>query len=83
MPLLRTIAPRVVRCVYERSPHSSVPGGRLEVDVVANSSFRDTVANFREYAAPLPTKLRLALSNTLIKVRTRSRCCGHPGQPGC
>jgi len=50
---------------------------------MANSSFHDTVANFREYDAPLPTKLRLALSNTLIKLRTRSSCCGHLGQPGC
>lgn len=39
--------------------------------------------NFRTYDASLPTKLRLSLSNTLIKVRTRASCCGHPGQPGC
>jgi hypothetical protein len=50
---------------------------------MANSSFHDMIANFREYDAPLPTKLRLALSNTLIKLRTRSSCCGHLGQPGC
>jgi len=55
----------------------------LEVDVVARPGFRDAVAIFREYDAPLPTKLRLALSNTLIKVRTRSSCCGHLGEPGC
>jgi len=53
------------------------------VDAVASSNFRDTIAIFREYDAPLPTKLRLALSNTWIKLRTRSSCCGHLGQPGC
>ena len=72
-----------VGCVGKRSPHSLPVRGRSELNVMANSSFHDTVANFREYDAPLPTKLRLALSNTLIKLRTRSSCCGHLGQPGC
>ena len=39
--------------------------------------------NFRHYDAPFPVKLRLALSNSWRKVRTRSNCCGHHGQPGC
>ena len=46
-------------------------------------SFLDLIANFRDYEAPLPTKIRLALRNTAIKLRNRSDCCGHPGEPGC
>ena len=41
------------------------------------------VANFREYDAPLPAKVRLALANTWKKARTRSSCCGNYGEPGC
>jgi len=29
------------------------------------------------------TKLRMALSNNLTKVRQRQNCCGNYGQPGC
>ena len=50
---------------------------------MASPSLRDLIANFREYDAPLATKIRLALRNTAIKVRQRSSCCGHPGEPGC
>ena len=39
--------------------------------------------NFREYDAPFATKLRMAVSNNLVKARTRSDCCGNHGQPGC
>jgi hypothetical protein len=39
--------------------------------------------NFSTYDAPFPSKVRLALANTLKKVRTRSSCCGNHGQPGC
>ena len=35
------------------------------------------------YAAPFPTKVRLALANSWRKVRTRSDCCGNYGEPGC
>jgi hypothetical protein len=41
------------------------------------------VANFRDYDAPLPAKIRLALGNTWKKARTRSSCCGNYGEPGC
>jgi len=54
-----------VGCIGKRSPHSLPVRGRSELNVMANSSFHDMVANFREYDAALPTKLRLALSNTL------------------
>lgn len=38
---------------------------------------------FRTYDAPFPTKVRMAISNNLIKIRTRQDCCGNFGQPGC
>lgn len=39
--------------------------------------------NWREYDAPLPTKLRLALRNRLRATFSRAQCCGHLGEPGC
>ena len=44
---------------------------------------REAAANWRASGAPAAEKLRLALRNTWIKVRTRSDCCGHFGEPGC
>ena len=46
-------------------------------------SFRVSLNNFRTYDAPLATKLRMVVANNLIKLRTRSSCCGHHGEPGC
>jgi hypothetical protein len=46
-------------------------------------SMRTALRNFSAYDAPIGTKLRLALTNNLTKLRTHSQCCGHPGQPGC
>jgi len=46
-------------------------------------SLRASLANFRDYDAPLATKLRLLVTNNLTKLRTRSSCCGNHGQPGC
>ena len=40
-------------------------------------------SNWASYDAPLTAKLRMAASNTFIKLRKRQACCGHPGQPGC
>lgn len=40
-------------------------------------------SNWTTYEGSVPTKLRLALSNNLIKVRKRQGCCGNYGQPGC
>jgi len=45
--------------------------------------FGAVITNWRTYDAPVLTKLRLALANSLAKLRTRASCCGHPGQPGC
>jgi hypothetical protein len=50
---------------------------------MAGPSLRAVVANFRDYDAGILTKVRLSVTNTWTKVRTRSSCCGHPGQPGC
>ncbi|HLY83852.1 MAG TPA: hypothetical protein VKQ71_12745 [Acidimicrobiales bacterium] len=46
-------------------------------------SFRVSIANFREYDAPFFTRVRMAFANNMIKLRTRSNCCGNHGQPGC
>jgi hypothetical protein len=39
--------------------------------------------NWRDSDRPLTERVRLSLRNNLIKVRTASSCCGHPGEPGC
>ncbi len=40
---------------------------------------------FTNLQAPMPLerKVHLLLRNNWIKVRRRSNCCGHPGEPGC
>ncbi len=45
-------------------------------------SLSATLQNLRQ-PMPLRLKLRLFLRNEWTKVRTRSDCCGHPGEPGC
>jgi hypothetical protein len=40
-------------------------------------------SNWTSYDAPLATKVRLAVANTLIKLRRHQACCGNNGQPGC
>jgi hypothetical protein len=44
---------------------------------------RTFFTNWREYDAPLPTKLSLTFRNRLRATFSRAQCCGHPGQPGC
>ncbi|HEX4539781.1 MAG TPA: hypothetical protein VH112_05995 [Acidimicrobiales bacterium] len=56
------------------------PGTLVAMD---RPSIRTSLRNFVEYDAPVGTKLRMALTNNLTKLRTHSQCCGHPGQPGC
>jgi hypothetical protein len=41
------------------------------------------VSNWATYDAPFTAKLRMAASNTFIKLRKRQACCGNNGQPGC
>jgi hypothetical protein len=40
-------------------------------------------SNWASYDAPFGVKLRMTVSYTLVKLRNRQSCCGHPGQPGC
>jgi hypothetical protein len=40
-------------------------------------------SNWTTYDAPFTTKLRMAASNTLTKLRKHENCCGNNGQPGC
>lgn len=39
--------------------------------------------NWREYDAPLRTKLGLTFRNRLKATFSRAQCCGHLGEPGC
>jgi len=41
------------------------------------------LSNWITYDAPFTVKLRMAASNTFIKLRKRQACCGNNGQPGC
>jgi len=41
------------------------------------------MSNWTSYDAPFAVKLRMALSNNLLKVRKARGCCGNNGQPGC
>ena len=41
------------------------------------------ISNWTTFDAPLAIKLRMAASNTFIKLRRRQSCCGNHGQPGC
>ena len=50
---------------------------------MSRPSFRAFLQNFNEYDAPLDKKLRKAFANNLKKLKTRSECCGHHGEPGC
>jgi hypothetical protein len=49
----------------------------------SRGSLRAVVSNWREYEAPLGTKLRLAARNYWLRARRGRACCGHPGEPGC
>lgn len=44
---------------------------------------RNFFTNWREYDAPIGTKLRLTMRNRLRATFSTQQCCGHPGQPGC
>ena len=41
------------------------------------------LSNWTTYDAPFATKVRLAASNTFLKLRKRQACCGNNGEPGC
>jgi len=42
-------------------------------------------AGLRNLLQPMPLgrKVKLLVRNGAIKFKTRSVCCGHPGEPGC
>jgi hypothetical protein len=44
---------------------------------------RNFFTNWREYEAPVTTKLRLTVRNRARATFSRAQCCGHPGEPGC
>ena len=39
--------------------------------------------NWREYEAPVLTKLGMTVRNRARALLSTAQCCGHPGQPGC
>jgi hypothetical protein len=47
-----------------------------------HGTWQEALENLRQ-PGPLLHKLRLFMRNNWIKVRTRSACCGHYGEPGC
>jgi hypothetical protein len=57
-------------------------GFRGFVRVLADR-IRDFFTNWREYDAPVGTKVGLTLRNRARALFSRAQCCGHPGQPGC
>jgi hypothetical protein len=44
---------------------------------------RNFFTNWREYDAPVGTKLLLTMRNRLRATLSREQCCGRPGEPGC
>ena len=46
-------------------------------------TLRGVFTNWRESDLPFHRKLAAVVRNNWIKLRTRSSCCGHPGEPGC
>jgi hypothetical protein len=41
------------------------------------------LSNWSTYDASFAAKLRMAVSNTFVKLRHHQACCGNDGQPGC
>lgn len=50
---------------------------------MSEPSFSESLRNWREYEGSFGEKVRLTLRNNFRKLRTRSNCCGNPGEPGC
>jgi hypothetical protein len=40
-------------------------------------------SNWASYDASFAAKVRMAASNTFLKLRKHQACCGNNGQPGC
>jgi hypothetical protein len=69
----------------EPRPHSSYRWRMPESgeEPQPRSSPGALLSNWITYDAPFTAKLRMAASNTFIKLRKRQACCGNNGQPGC
>ncbi len=52
-------------------------------NVQRNPSPGASLRNWRRSDLPFWRKLRVALANNLVKVRTGQTCCGNYGEPGC
>jgi len=64
---------------------ASCPGERLQLihcPPMLRSIWR-SLKMLRTVPGPWHARVGMALRNAWIKISTRSRCCGHPGQPGC
>jgi len=83
---------RLVALVAARTGGGTEPGG----DTLGAGSGGGTTAQppapgpdpktaWRNLMVPMPLsrKIRLAVRNTAIKIKTHEQCCGHPGEPGC
>ncbi len=46
-------------------------------------SISEGLSNWQASKDPFMKKVRTALKNNWIKVRTGKFCCGHPGEVGC
>ena len=59
--------------------------GPSEAATQGELTMPDLRAIFTNLKAPMPLgrKLRRILANNRAKLRNRSTCCGHPGEPGC
>ncbi len=44
---------------------------------------RNFFTNWRDYDAPVTTKLALTAKNRSKALFSRAQCCGNHGQPGC
>ncbi len=43
---------------------------------------KDFITNLSQ-PIPFGKKISLLLRNNALKIINRTRCCGHPGEPGC
>ena len=49
----------------------------------AKEHIRNFFTNWKEYDAPVLTKMRLAVRNRFHATFSRAQWCGHTGEPGC
>jgi hypothetical protein len=45
-------------------------------------NLRSALSNLKA-PMPLGRKIQRLVANNWVKIRTRSNCCGHYGEPGC